>query len=267
MRLSALIVALALAACSNGLSPQPDAGDSGAIPDAGDAGPIDAGSDAGPFDAGTDAGQDAGGDAGPDAGIDAGPDAGNFYCPSGYALTPYLTVSATTHTYVQADAVLVTGKDYVAVVVTDQGRIAMHLLATAAPITCNSFVFLGLHHFFDGIAFHRVIDNFVAQGGDPNTLSSDMSTWGSGGPGYSFGLEVSPSLNYDGPGVVGMARASDPNSNGSQFFITFSAQHSLDQQYTIFAEVTEGSDVFAKIVRGDPPANPTRMTDVHICQR
>ncbi len=261
MRTPALLLALALAACSStpsaatdaGLPDSGDAGNSGIVPDAGDSGVTDAG--------------DAGVDAGPDAGEDAGPDAGDLYCPTGYALTPFLSATATTHTYAQADAVLDSSKDYVAVLDTDAGRMVMHLLASDTPITSNSFIFLSLHHFFDGIAFHRVIDGFVAQGGDPNTLSTNMNTWGAGGPGYSFGLEVTPSLNFDGPGVVGMARTSDPNSNGSQFFITFAAQHSLDQMYTIFAEITEGSDVFPNIVRGQPPANPTRMTDVHICQQ
>jgi peptidylprolyl isomerase len=270
-----LIAGLPLAACSSSTSSPSDAGDGGPILDAGDAG--DAG-DSGLVTDGGDAGLDAGTDAGIDAGIDAGtepdggdgglPDSGTgLYCPSGYTLTPYLTETALTHTYSQADQVLDAQKDYVAVLETDQGRIVLHLLSTDAPITCNSFVFLTLHHFFDGIAFHRVLDGFFAQGGDPNTIYGPSSTWGTGGPGYSFGLEVTPTLNYDGPGVVGMARTSDPNSNGSQFFITFSAQHSLDQMYTIFAEVTEGMDVLPNIVRGQPPANPTRMTQVHACEQ
>ena len=112
-----------------------------------------------------------------------------------------------------------------------------------------------------------MIEGFVAQGGDPNTLSSNMANWGTGGPGYYFGLEVSSSVTYDGPGVVGMARSSQPDTNGSQFFITFAAQPSLDGAYTIFAEVTEGMDVLPNIVRGMPPAVPTRMTEVHICEQ
>ena len=265
--LALLFAAVPFAACSSTSPVAIDGGDAGTVMDGGDSGS--------PFDSGM---QPDGGDAGPDAGLDdAGmpPDGGDggadsgvaLYCPAGYTLTPYLTDTATTHTFTQADQVLDSQKDYVAVLETDQGRIVMHLLASDAPITVNSFVFLTLHHFFDGIAFHRVIDAFMAQGGDPNTLQSNMSTWGVGGPGYSFGLEVTPSLNYDGPGVVGMARTSDPNSNGSQFFITFTAQHGLDQQYTIFAEVTEGLDVLPNIARGMPPAVPTRMTEVHACEK
>jgi len=211
-----------------------------------------------------DGGVDAGGDT--DAGpVDAGPppDAGP-YCPTGYAFVPFLTSTATTHTFASADQVLDTGTSYAAVLETDQGRIVFDLYASQTPITSNSFVFLALHHFFDGIAFHRVIDNFVVQGGDPNTLSTNMSTWGGGGPGYFCGLEVTPSLTYDGAGVVGMANSS-PNTNGSQFFITLSAQHGLDQHYTIFAKVIEGAEVLPMIVRGMPPANPTRMTQVYIC--
>jgi len=140
----------------------------------------------------------------------------------------------------------------------------LHLLSQVAPIACNSFVFLTLNHFYDGIAFHRVIDQFMAQGGDPNTISGAPSTWGTGGPGYSFGLEVNPQYNFDDAGIVGMANTGQPNSNGSQFFITFVAYPSLDQLYTIWADVIEGLDVLPNIVRGQPPTNPTRIQDAYI---
>jgi peptidylprolyl isomerase len=128
-------------------------------------------------------------------------------------------------------------------------------------------VWLALHHYFDGIAFHRVLDNFMAQTGDPNTLSPDTSQWGFGGPGYMFGLEIVPGLTYDAAGVVGMARTNDPNTNGSQFFITFNATPSLTGQYTIFAKLTEGFNVLQIIVRGEPPAVPTRMQRVYIVEK
>jgi peptidylprolyl isomerase len=198
---------------------------------------------------------------GPPGGSDGG-----YYLPSGTTLTPFLSTSAQ-HSFGSADMVLQPNTDYFAVIDTDQGRIVIDLLEGQTPITVNSFVFLALHHFFDGIAFHRVIDGFMAQTGDPNTLMTDTSTWGNGGPGYMFGLEIVAGLNYDAAGVVGMARTSDPNSNGSQFFITFAAQPSLNGQYTIFAKVTEGIDVLPMIVRGEPPATPTRMNDVYIVQK
>ncbi len=198
------------------------------------------------------------------------PDGGGRYLPAGYSLVPFLSDTATTHTFSKADQVIDASKDYVAVIDTSVGRVVIHLLATDTPITINSFVFLALHHYFDGIAFHRVIDGFMAQTGDPNTLKADQTNWGTGGPGYQFALEVKPSLNFDGPGVVGMARTAQPNTNGSQFFIVFDVQASLNQQYTVFGKVIEGLDILPAIVRGGPQGTtfpstgPTRMTDVYI---
>jgi peptidylprolyl isomerase len=206
----------------------------------------------------TDGGDDAGGNADVVTTPDAGP-----YLPAGYSLVPFLS-DQPVHTFTKADQVIDGSKDYVGVLDTDVGRIVMHLLSTDAPITCNSFVFLTLHHFYDGVAFHRVIDGFMAQTGDPNSISGNPNTWGTGGCGYTFGLEVTPSLNFDAPGVVGMARASSPSSNGSQFFITFVAYPSLDQQYTVWANVIEGLDVLPNIVRGEPPTTPTRILDAYI---
>ena len=197
---------------------------------------------------------------------DAAP-ADDHYAPAGYALVPFLSATAQ-HDFPSADMVLDAGKDYLAVLETDAGRIVIDLLETQTPITVNSFVFLALHHYFDGVAFHRVINGFVAQGGDPNTLNDAPGTWGQGGPGYYFGLEIVAGLNYDAAGFVGMARTQDPNTNGSQFFITLAAQHAaLDGKYTIFAKVTEGLTVLPAIARGMPPATPTRMTRVYIVAR
>ncbi len=237
MRAYLVASALLLFACSSSSPTSPD--------DGGTAGDAGGGGDTGATDDG--------------GGADAG-----LYLPAGYTLVPFLSDTATTHTFGQADQVIDASKDYVGVLDTDAGRIVMQLLSKDAPISCNSFVFLTLHHFYDGIAFHRVIDNFMAQTGDPNTISGAPATWGTGGPGYYFGLEVTPSLNFDGPGVVGMARTSDPNTNGSQFFITFVAYPSLDQQYTVWAKVTEGLDVLPNIVRGQPPPTPTRIVDAYI---
>jgi peptidylprolyl isomerase len=191
---------------------------------------------------------------------------GEYYLPPGTTLTPFLSDVAV-HEFAAPGDALEDGKDYLAVLDTDQGVIVLELFEEDTPITVNSFVWLALHHYFDGIAFHRVIEGFVAQGGDPNTIAGDPSTWGTGGPGYGFGVEIVPGLSYDAPGVVGMARTADPNSNGSQFFITLAAQPQLDGDYTIFARVDEGLDVLPRLARGEPPSNPTRMTRGYIVER
>jgi peptidylprolyl isomerase len=191
------------------------------------------------------------------------PDLGSYYTPAGYTLVPFSADTAK-HDFPAADMVLTAGKDYQAVIETDVGRIVLDLHETDTPITVNSFVFLALNHYYDNIAFHRVIDSFMAQSGDPNTLDTDSSTWGTGGPGYQYGLELVASLKYDQAGVVGSARTNNPNTNGSQFFITFGAQPSLDGKYTVFGRVVEGLEVLPKIVRGEPPASPTRMNRVYI---
>jgi peptidylprolyl isomerase len=204
-----------------------------------------------------------------DASVGEDADAG-LYLPAGYTLMPFLTDSATTHTYTAAQQVIDQTHDYVAVLDTDVGRIVLHLLSQVAPITVNSFVFLTLNHFYDGVLFHRVIPGFVAQAGDPNTISGAQSTWGTGGCGYEYALEVNAAYNYDDAGIVGAARTSDPNSNGSQFFITLAAVPSLDQMYTIWADVIEGLDVLPNIAPDAdpqneiPPTNPTRIQDVYI---
>ncbi len=158
------------------------------------------------------------------------------------------------------------GTDYGARIVTDVGTIVLDLTEAETPITVNSFVFLARNHFFDGIAFHRVIEGFMAQGGDPNTVSGSPATWGTGGPGYQFVNEIDPSLSFDGAGVLGMANAG-ADTNGSQFFITFAPQTGLNGSYTVFGRVIEGQEVLALIARGEPPAAPTRITSVQIIER
>jgi len=186
--------------------------------------------------------------------------------PAGYASLPFLSTSPV-RSFAQPEASLAAGKDYVAALQTDEGCVVLDLYEAETPVTTNSFVFLALHHFFDGVAFHHVIEGFMAQSGDPNSVEGDPSTWGAGDPGYAFGLEVDPSFSYGRAGVVGMARTDDPNSNGSQFFITLAASTFLDQQYTIFAEVVSGLDVLPKIVRGEPPGSPTRISSVTIASK
>ncbi len=166
------------------------------------------------------------------------------------------------------------GRDYRAVFELSQltgdpatGRLVVDL-DERAPLAVNSFVFLSLHHYFEGIAFHRVLEGFVAQAGDPNTLTDTRARWGTGGPGYGFATEPVAGLGFDGPGVLGMARAQSLTSNGSQFFVTFAAQPMLTGNYTVFGRVTEGMDVLARIARNQgmtvPPATPTRITRVTI---
>ena len=157
--------------------------------------------------------------------------------------------------------------DYAAVMETDVGRMVIELYAADTPTTVNSFVFLARNHYYDGIAFHRVIDNFVVQGGDPNTISGPASSWGQGGAGYEYCLEVRQKYKFDTKGVIGMARTQDPCSNGSQFYITLAATPNLDGQYTVFGKITEGLDVLDKVTRGEPPASPTRMKSVYIVSK
>jgi cyclophilin family peptidyl-prolyl cis-trans isomerase len=138
-------------------------------------------------------------------------------------------------------------KSYVAVLETDKGVIRIKLLPDIAPQTVNSFVFLAREGYFDGVTFHRVLPGFVAQGGDPTGT-------GGGGPGYRLPDEFS-----DRPidkGIVAMANTGQPNSGGSQFFITYTRQASLDGGYTVFGEVTEGMDVAESLTPRDPRTNP-----------
>jgi cyclophilin family peptidyl-prolyl cis-trans isomerase len=186
--------------------------------------------------------------------------------PAGFTVTPPLSQTPV-RTFKEAEYVLKDNTDYQAVIETDAGRMVVDLYEDDTPTTVNSFVWLALHKYYDGIAFHRVIDDFVVQGGDPNTLNADSSSWGQGGPGYEFGLEIREKYKYDTKGVLGMARTQDPNSNGSQFYITLGPTPNLDGQYTIFGKVVEGLDVLDSITRGEPPATPTRMTRVSIVEK
>jgi cyclophilin family peptidyl-prolyl cis-trans isomerase len=132
------------------------------------------------------------------------------------------------------------------------GEIVIQLYPDKAPLTVNSFVFLARQKFFDGTTFHRVLDGFMAQGGDPTGT-------GGGGPGYQYVNEDSD-LKFDKPGVVAMANAGR-DTNGSQFFITFVPTPQLDGGYTIFGQVTSGMDVVNAITRRDPNQNPTFTGD------
>ena len=133
-----------------------------------------------------------------------------------------------------------------ALIETNFGNIKIKLLPEIAPETVRNFVTLATSNFYDGTLFHRVIPNFMIQGGDPNTKESDKSLWGQGGPGYNLKAEFNSRSHLRG--IVSMARASDPDSAGSQFFIVTSDSTFLDKQYTVFAEVVEGLEIADKIV-------------------
>lgn len=139
-----------------------------------------------------------------------------------------------------------TSKAYKAVISTEKGEIVLELYAKEAPKTVNNFVFLAKEGFYDGVIFHRVIPDFMAQGGDPTGT-------GTGGPGYQFEDETDAAKNphkFEGAGVLAMANAG-PNTNGSQFFITYKATPWLDGHHTIFGKVTSGQEVVNKLVNGD----------------
>jgi cyclophilin family peptidyl-prolyl cis-trans isomerase len=135
-------------------------------------------------------------------------------------------------------------KQYIATLHTEKGDIVIELAADKAPLAVNSFIFLARNGWFDNITFHRVIPGFVAQTGDP-------SGTGYGTPGYYFKNEISPDLTFDAAGVVGMANAG-ADSNGSQFFITYGPQPTLDGKYTVFGHVIQGMDVATSLTPRDP---------------
>jgi cyclophilin family peptidyl-prolyl cis-trans isomerase len=135
-------------------------------------------------------------------------------------------------------------KQYIATLETEKGNVIINLFANKAPLAVNSFVFLARDGWFDGVTFHRVLPGFAAQTGDP-------SGTGRGGPGYFFKNEIDPSLKFDKPGAVGMAN-SGPDTNGSQFFITYAPATHLDGKYTVFGQVLSGMDVLEKLTPRDP---------------
>lgn len=139
-------------------------------------------------------------------------------------------------------------RQYTATLHTEKGDIVMELYPKQAPLAVNSFVFLARQGWYDGVTFRRVIPGFVAETGDP-------SGTGSGGPGYYFKNEPSTDLSFDKPGVVAMEN-SGPDTNGSQFFITFVPEPSLDGIYTIFGQVVQGMDVVEKLTERDPQQTP-----------
>ncbi len=140
-------------------------------------------------------------------------------------------------------------KSYKAVFTTNRGSFTIELFTAQAPQTVNNFVFLARDGFYDGTQFHRVIQDFMIQGGDPTGS-------GRGGPGYKWNDEPSAlKLKHDTPGTLSMANAG-PNTNGSQFFITHTATPWLDGKHAVFGRVVEGMDVVNQIRLRDPMSDP-----------
>lgn len=135
-------------------------------------------------------------------------------------------------------------KSYEAILHTDKGDMTIGLFADKTPVTVNNFVFLSKEGFYDGVIFHRVIDDFMAQTGDPTGT-------GRGGPGYKFNDEFHKELKHGKPGVVSMANAG-PGTNGSQFFITHVPTPWLDGKHSVFGQVIDGLDVLFSIPARDP---------------
>jgi cyclophilin family peptidyl-prolyl cis-trans isomerase len=135
---------------------------------------------------------------------------------------------------------------YTATLHTEKGDIQLELFSNKVPVTVNNFVFLAKQNYYDGTIFHRVIADFMTQGGDPTGT-------GRGGPGYKFQDEFDASLKHDKPGILSMANAG-PNTNGSQFFITHVPTPWLDNKHSVFGQVTQGMDVLLSI----PPRDPQR---------
>ncbi|HJM79267.1 MAG TPA: peptidylprolyl isomerase [Nitrosopumilus sp.] len=155
----------------------------------------------------------------------------------------------------------------VANIETNHGKISFELLPDLAPETVRNFKKLTEDGFYDGTLFHRIIPGFMIQGGDPNTKTDNKGSWGMGGPGHNVKAEFSPRSHLRG--IVSMARAQDPDSAGSQFFIVTSDSVFLDRQYTVFGQVKEGMDVADKIVNmerdgNDCPLEKVEMTKVSL---
>jgi peptidyl-prolyl cis-trans isomerase B (cyclophilin B) len=147
--------------------------------------------------------------------------------PKTYSVPPPLTID--------------TSKQYIATIETEKGNLVLELFASDVPITVNNFVFLAREGFYDGTTFHRVMTGFMAQGGDPTGT-------GTGNPGYRFADEFTEHTHV--AGALSMAN-SGPDTNGCQFFITYTPQPHLDGHHSVFGQLIQGMDVLEKIEKGD----------------
>ena len=151
-----------------------------------------------------------------------------------------------------------------AVIETKFGNIELKFFPEAAPNHVNNFIELAKKGFYDGTIFHRVIPGFMIQGGDPNSKNANKATHGTGGPGHTVKAEFNDKPHKRG--ILSMARAADPNSAGSQFFICVADAPFLDKQYTVFGEVVSGMDAVDKIVSQprDPRDNPNERIEMKV---
>lgn len=169
--------------------------------------------------------------------------------PAGYTVVPPLSGKPVREFKAEPAMSLADGKDYYALIDTSKGQILADLYEQETPVTVNNFVTLARNHYFDGIRFHRVIEGFMAQTGDPKSVDdAKKAEWGTGGPGYSFADEFRTKLAFDGPGILAMAN-SGPATNGSQFFITFDKTDFLNGKHTIFGKVVTGDALLPKLTR------------------
>ena len=181
---------------------------------------------------------------------------------SAYTAVPFLS-DKPLRSFRAAGQVTDPARKYRALLTTSKGMVTIDLNSVAAPVAVNSFVFLALNHFYDGLTFHRVVEGFVAQGGDPTGT-------GAGGPGYTFTTETSPAARFDTAGVLGMARAQSRDSNGSQFFITLAPANFLSGDYSVFGKVIGGQEAvnaLTKIENGSAKpdsAKPDTIVKVEI---
>ena len=154
--------------------------------------------------------------------------------------------------------------DTTAVIDTKFGKIELKFFPEVAPNHVNNFIDLAKKGFYDGTTFHRVIPGFMIQGGDPNTKDPDRKKHGMGGPGYAVKAEFNNTPHKRG--ILSMARSSDPDSAGSQFFICVGDAPFLDRQYTAFGQVTSGMDVADKIVGQprDKQDNPLERVEIKV---
>lgn len=149
----------------------------------------------------------------------------------------------------------------IVVVETNMGTWKMELYLDLTPITSGNFIKLAEQQYYDGLVFHRIIVGFMVQGGDPNCVSGEGSC-GGGGPGWSIPLEIVPELRHSEAGMVAMARSSDPDSAGSQFYITLGPQDFLDDGYAVFGKVIEGLDVVMAIGSVETNSSDRPLEDV-----
>jgi cyclophilin family peptidyl-prolyl cis-trans isomerase len=148
-----------------------------------------------------------------------------------------------------------TNKNYTAIIETEKGNITLELFAKDVPVTVNNFVFLAREGFYDNCTFHRVIKDFVAQGGDPTGT-------GTGTPGYYIPNEITQHTHV--AGALSMARTIVPDTNGCQFFICYTDQHGLDGSYSVFGQLISGMDVLESLTPRNPDNHPNYKGDTII---